>query len=144
MESFSCTLQSPPLQHKPKINHHPSFPPPTLKHFQPKMSAYWWALRLIQSFEVNSPISPITIKQSLTNSTGPHRRNRTKSALKSNIPEIADQTLQILRQPGFHRAVGKIHKEIHERQYGRNPNQPLAPGEATGTKCLMDWMGTGC
>ncbi|CEI70286.1 unnamed protein product [Fusarium venenatum] len=38
----------------------------------------------------------------------------------------------ILRQPGFHRAVGRIHKTIHEKQHGRNPNEPLAPGEATG------------
>ncbi|KAL2687854.1 hypothetical protein Neosp_005423 [[Neocosmospora] mangrovei] len=53
------------------------------------MSVYWWALRMIQSFE-------------------------------------------ILRRPGFHRAVGKIHKTINEKQYGRNPHEPLAPGEATG------------
>lgn len=37
----------------------------------------------------------------------------------------------ILRQPGFHRAVGRVHKTIHERQHGRNPNEPLAQGEAT-------------
>ncbi|KAL6853102.1 hypothetical protein ACO1O0_007655 [Amphichorda felina] len=37
----------------------------------------------------------------------------------------------ILRQPGFHRAVGRVHRTIHERQYGRNPHEPLAPGEAT-------------
>ncbi|KAJ6441052.1 short-chain dehydrogenase reductase sdr [Purpureocillium lavendulum] len=37
----------------------------------------------------------------------------------------------ILRQPGFHRAVGRIHRTIHERRYGRNPHEPLAPGEAT-------------
>ncbi|KAI9147543.1 hypothetical protein HJFPF1_12569 [Paramyrothecium foliicola] len=37
----------------------------------------------------------------------------------------------ILKQPGFHRAVGRIHRTIHEKQYGRNPHDPLAPGEAT-------------
>ncbi|QPG93612.1 hypothetical protein C2857_001149 [Epichloe festucae Fl1] len=37
----------------------------------------------------------------------------------------------ILRQPGFHRAVGRIHRTIHERKHGRNPHEPLAPGEAT-------------
>ncbi|POR38685.1 Uncharacterized protein TPAR_01114 [Tolypocladium paradoxum] len=37
----------------------------------------------------------------------------------------------ILRQPGFHRAVGRIHRTIHERKHGRNPREPLAPGEAT-------------
>ncbi|KAH6896706.1 hypothetical protein B0T10DRAFT_162477 [Thelonectria olida] len=37
----------------------------------------------------------------------------------------------ILKQPGFHRAVGKIHRKIDEVQNGRNPNEPLAPGEAT-------------
>lgn len=41
-------------------------------------------------------------------------------------------TPQILRQPGFHRAVGRIHRAIHEKQHGRNPHEPLAPGEATG------------
>ncbi|CAM1508874.1 Fc.00g026130.m01.CDS01 [Cosmosporella sp. VM-42] len=58
------------------------------------MSAYWWALRLIQSFEDRIVAT-------------------------------------ILRQPGFHRAVGKIHRSIHEKKYGRNPHEPLAPGEAT-------------
>ncbi|KJZ79684.1 hypothetical protein HIM_01153 [Hirsutella minnesotensis 3608] len=37
----------------------------------------------------------------------------------------------ILRQPGFHRVVGRIHRAIDERQHGRNPHEPLAPGEAT-------------
>lgn len=37
----------------------------------------------------------------------------------------------ILRQPGFHRAVGRVHRTIHEAQHGRNPNEPLYPGEAT-------------
>ncbi|EXV06449.1 uncharacterized protein G6M90_00g044770 [Metarhizium brunneum] len=37
----------------------------------------------------------------------------------------------ILRQPGFHRAVGRIHRTIHEQRHGRNPHEPLAPGEAT-------------
>ncbi|KAI8718276.1 hypothetical protein NCS52_00605900 [Fusarium sp. LHS14.1] len=58
------------------------------------MSVYWWALRMIQSFEDHIVAS-------------------------------------ILRRPGFHRAVGKIHKTINEKQYGRNPHEPLAPGEAT-------------
>lgn len=37
----------------------------------------------------------------------------------------------ILRQPGFHRAVGRVHKTIHERRHGRDPGEPLAQGEAT-------------
>lgn len=37
----------------------------------------------------------------------------------------------ILRQPGFHRAVGRVHKSIHERKHGRDPHEPLAQGEAT-------------
>ncbi|KFH46031.1 hypothetical protein ACRE_031430 [Hapsidospora chrysogenum ATCC 11550] len=37
----------------------------------------------------------------------------------------------ILRRPGFHRAVGQIHRTIDEAQHGRNPHEPLAPGEAT-------------
>ncbi|QGI67459.1 hypothetical protein CEK26_011410 [Fusarium fujikuroi] len=43
----------------------------------------------------------------------------------------AIQSFEILRQPGFHRAVTRIHKTIHEKQHGRNPHEPLAPGEAT-------------
>ncbi|KAF4975587.1 hypothetical protein FZEAL_7640 [Fusarium zealandicum] len=58
------------------------------------MSAYWWVLRLVQSFEDHIVAS-------------------------------------ILRRPGFHRAVGRIHKTISEKQHGRNPHEPLAPGEAT-------------
>ncbi|KAG7146736.1 hypothetical protein HYQ46_004454 [Verticillium longisporum] len=38
---------------------------------------------------------------------------------------------QILKSPGFHRGVGRIHKMVHERKYGRNPHEPLYPGEAT-------------
>ncbi|KND86826.1 hypothetical protein TOPH_08560 [Tolypocladium ophioglossoides CBS 100239] len=41
------------------------------------------------------------------------------------------QAFEILRQPGFHRAVGRIHRTIHETKHGRNPREPLAPGEAT-------------
>ncbi|KAG6025009.1 hypothetical protein E4U19_001298 [Claviceps sp. Clav32 group G5] len=44
----------------------------------------------------------------------------------------------ILRQPGFHRAVGRIHRTIHERKHGRNPNEPLAPGEATADPELTE------
>ncbi|KAM4065719.1 MIOREX complex component 7 domain-containing protein [Hirsutella rhossiliensis] len=45
----------------------------------------------------------------------------------------AIMAFEILRQPGFHRAVGRIHKAIHDKQHGRNsnPHEPLAPGEAT-------------
>ncbi|RDA88560.1 hypothetical protein CP532_5844 [Ophiocordyceps camponoti-leonardi (nom. inval.)] len=38
---------------------------------------------------------------------------------------------EILRRPGFHRAVGRIHRAIDERIHGRNPHEPLAQGEAT-------------
>lgn len=37
----------------------------------------------------------------------------------------------ILRRPGWHRGVGRIHKFVDEKRYGRNPNEPLAQGEAT-------------
>jgi hypothetical protein len=33
--------------------------------------------------------------------------------------------------------VGKIHKTINEKQYGRNPHEPLAPGEATGSRLSL-------
>ncbi|KAH6605828.1 hypothetical protein Trco_004981 [Trichoderma cornu-damae] len=41
------------------------------------------------------------------------------------------ESLQILRQPGFHRAVGRIHRAINEKKHGRDPHEPLEPGEAT-------------
>lgn len=44
-----------------------------------------------------------------------------------------DHSLQILRQPGFHRAVGKIQRTVDDRVNGPNPNEPLRPGEASGT-----------
>ncbi|PTB69079.1 hypothetical protein BBK36DRAFT_2450 [Trichoderma citrinoviride] len=48
------------------------------------------------------------------------------------IQAFEDRIIEsILRQPGFHRAVGRIHRAIHEKQHGRNPHEPLAPGEAT-------------
>ncbi|KAH6984538.1 hypothetical protein BGZ61DRAFT_534972 [Ilyonectria robusta] len=65
------------------------------------MSIYWWALRVVQSFEDRIVAS-------------------------------------ILRMPGFHRAVGQIHRRVHEAQHGRNPNQPLAPGEATADPGAVD------
>ncbi|ENH67124.1 hypothetical protein FOC1_g10002756 [Fusarium oxysporum f. sp. cubense race 1] len=74
------------------------------------MAAHWWLLRAIQSFEVRLPSPPIS---SLTNKSQDHI------------------VASILRQPGFHRAVTRIHKTIHEKQHGRNPHEPLAPGEAT-------------
>ncbi|KKA30862.1 hypothetical protein TD95_000729 [Thielaviopsis punctulata] len=37
----------------------------------------------------------------------------------------------ILRRPGFHRAVGKIQRSVDDLRYGRNPDDPIRPGEAT-------------
>ncbi|KAL7799221.1 hypothetical protein V8C37DRAFT_399041 [Trichoderma ceciliae] len=48
------------------------------------------------------------------------------------IQAFEDRIIEsILRQPGFHRAVGRIHRAINEKKHGRNPHEPLAPGEAT-------------
>ncbi|KAM3454973.1 hypothetical protein MY5147_008714 [Beauveria neobassiana] len=44
----------------------------------------------------------------------------------------------ILRRPGFHRGVGRIHKYIDEKQHGRHPHEPLAPGEATADPNASD------
>ncbi|KAK4161638.1 hypothetical protein QBC43DRAFT_291730 [Cladorrhinum sp. PSN259] len=38
---------------------------------------------------------------------------------------------QILRSPTFHRGVQRIHRTVQEARHGRNPNEPLKPGEAT-------------
>ncbi|KAK4187863.1 hypothetical protein QBC35DRAFT_451876 [Podospora australis] len=38
---------------------------------------------------------------------------------------------QILRSPGFHRGVGRIHKSVEELRYGRSVHEPLKQGEAT-------------
>ena len=122
-------LQSPPRQTSITLasvsfNFHPQ---PQTSH-TPKMSVYWWALRMIQSFEV--PHSPIPSMPWLTvlRTTSSHRYEIASRHSESNAND-----LQILRRPGFHRAVGKIHKTINEKQYGRNPHEPLAPGEATGS-----------
>ncbi|RSL72446.1 hypothetical protein CEP53_001077 [Fusarium sp. AF-6] len=64
---------------------------------------------------------PLTIPRT----TSSHRYE-IATTLRANVNDT-----QILRRPGFHRAVGKIHKTINEKQYGRNPHEPLAPGEAT-------------
>ncbi|KAJ1326126.1 MIOREX complex component 7 [Microdochium nivale] len=38
---------------------------------------------------------------------------------------------QILRSPGFHRGVRSIHDRVNEHRHGRNPHDPLRPGEAS-------------
>ncbi|TPX07734.1 uncharacterized protein E0L32_010630 [Thyridium curvatum] len=38
---------------------------------------------------------------------------------------------RILASPGFHRAVGRIHRRVEDYRFGRNPHEPLRPGEAT-------------
>ncbi|KAH7028828.1 uncharacterized protein B0I36DRAFT_363451 [Microdochium trichocladiopsis] len=38
---------------------------------------------------------------------------------------------QILRSPAFHRGVRSIHDRVQEHRHGRNPHEPLRPGEAT-------------
>ncbi|KAJ9144705.1 hypothetical protein NKR23_g5787 [Pleurostoma richardsiae] len=37
----------------------------------------------------------------------------------------------ILRRPGFHRVVQRIHRQVEDFKYGRHPDEPLRPGEAT-------------
>ncbi|KAL2115111.1 hypothetical protein VTJ04DRAFT_10774 [Mycothermus thermophilus] len=38
---------------------------------------------------------------------------------------------QILRSPTFHHGVQRIYRAVQELKYGRNPTEPLRPGEAT-------------
>ncbi|KAI1499090.1 hypothetical protein F5X99DRAFT_295891 [Biscogniauxia marginata] len=38
---------------------------------------------------------------------------------------------KILRSPGFHRGVQRIHNHIQDIRHGRNPHEPLRQGEAT-------------
>jgi hypothetical protein len=38
---------------------------------------------------------------------------------------------QILRSPGFHNGVRAIHRRVQDYRHGRNPDEPLRPGEAT-------------
>ncbi|KAI1073573.1 hypothetical protein F5B20DRAFT_587112 [Whalleya microplaca] len=38
---------------------------------------------------------------------------------------------RLLSSPGFHRVVRRIHKTIHDLKHGRDPHEPLRPGEAT-------------
>ncbi|KAK3385209.1 hypothetical protein B0H63DRAFT_472533 [Podospora didyma] len=38
---------------------------------------------------------------------------------------------QILRSPAFHRGVRKVHRKVEDIRYGRDPLDPLRPGEAT-------------
>ncbi|KAK0724304.1 hypothetical protein B0H67DRAFT_479526, partial [Lasiosphaeris hirsuta] len=37
----------------------------------------------------------------------------------------------ILRLPSFHRGVRRIHRTVEDIRYGRDPLDPLRPGEAT-------------
>ncbi|KAK0750495.1 hypothetical protein B0T18DRAFT_428431 [Schizothecium vesticola] len=38
---------------------------------------------------------------------------------------------QILKIPAFHHGVRRIHRAVEDLRHGRNPNEPLYPGEAT-------------
>ncbi|KAK1830500.1 hypothetical protein QBC39DRAFT_353699 [Podospora conica] len=38
---------------------------------------------------------------------------------------------EILKIPAFHHGVRRIHRIVQDRRHGRNPNEPLYPGEAT-------------
>ncbi|KXX74039.1 hypothetical protein MMYC01_209554 [Madurella mycetomatis] len=38
---------------------------------------------------------------------------------------------QVLRSPGFHRGVRRIHRTVEDIRYGRDPSEPLRQGEAT-------------
>ncbi|KAH6649562.1 hypothetical protein F5144DRAFT_597106 [Chaetomium tenue] len=38
---------------------------------------------------------------------------------------------QILRSPGFHRGVRRVHRTVEDIRYGRDPTDPLRQGEAT-------------
>lgn len=42
----------------------------------------------------------------------------------------------LLRSPTFHAGVRRIHRALHERKHGRDPNEPLRPGEATAEQPL--------
>ncbi|VUC23829.1 unnamed protein product [Clonostachys rosea] len=54
------------------------------------------------------------------------------------IQSMEDRIIEhILRQPGFHRAVGRIHRTIHERKYGRTePAQGEATADPSGSSFL--------
>ncbi|KAH8881402.1 hypothetical protein GQ53DRAFT_832449 [Thozetella sp. PMI_491] len=48
---------------------------------------------------------------------------------------------QILRSPTFHRGVRSIHRRVEDYRYGRDPNEPLRPGEATEEPSLAKGNG---
>lgn len=47
-------------------------------------------------------------------------------------------TPQILKIPAFHHGVRRIHRAVEDLRHGRNPNEPLYPGEATGRWSAVD------
>ena len=104
------------------------------------MAPHWWLLRAIIAFEVcgaSKPIQHWTIRYHeialvANHAPGPNRRERSSTAFGPHPQHDADTHVQILRQPGFHRAVGRVHRAVNERKYGRDPNEPLSQGEATG------------
>ncbi|KAK4203175.1 hypothetical protein QBC40DRAFT_167467 [Triangularia verruculosa] len=45
---------------------------------------------------------------------------------------VEDQIVaRILQSPGFHHGVRRIHRRVEDFRYGRNPHEPLRPGEAS-------------
>ncbi|KAL2108006.1 hypothetical protein VUR80DRAFT_4359 [Thermomyces stellatus] len=55
-----------------------------------------------------------------------------RRGLLALVIQFEDHIIQaILRRPGFHRFVGRIHRFVDEKRHGRSPDEPLRPGEAT-------------
>ncbi|KAK2596522.1 hypothetical protein N8I77_013409 [Diaporthe amygdali] len=67
----------------------------------------------------------ISKRAASTSARGDIEKSPTALVLEDYIVE------RILRSPGFHSTVRRIHRKVQDQRHGRDPNEPLHPGEAT-------------
>lgn len=91
-------------------------------------------LALLIQFEVRPLLPPaLPSRRTKLTTAGPHHPSRNPTSTPPPPPTTRPITNepQILRRPGFHRFVGRIHRTIDEKRHGPSPDEPLRPGEAT-------------
>ncbi|KAF7541503.1 hypothetical protein G7054_g615 [Neopestalotiopsis clavispora] len=47
------------------------------------------------------------------------------------LPAAEGLLQRLVRSPQFYRGVERIHRKVEDYKHGRDPNDPLRPGEAT-------------
>ncbi|KAK1753599.1 hypothetical protein QBC47DRAFT_430393 [Echria macrotheca] len=88
--------------------------------------------------KVASVRSPVQVAPRSPKTQSPRMRSPRIQSPKAQSPKVQIPKPQspkrngaVLRIPAFHHGVRRIHRTIEDFRYGRNPHEPLRPGEAT-------------